>query len=231
VKVFNWAATMYKGHISYSTPMMYAMGFIGLFLVGGLTGLFCASLGVDPHIHDTYFIVAHFHYVMVGGTVMAYLGGLHFWWPKMTGKMYPEGWGRFSALLVFIGFNLTFFPQFIAGYLGMPRRYHVYPAEFQVYNILSTGGAAVLGVGFLVPLIYLLWSLKYGKDAGDNPWNADGLEWKTSSPPPTFNFDYQPVVTTDAYHYPSDEEEVAMAAAAATNESKNPNTVSEGDNV
>ncbi len=231
VKVFNWAATMYKGHISYSTPMMYAMGFIGLFLVGGLTGLFCASLGVDPHIHDTYFIVAHFHYVMVGGTVMAYLGGLHFWWPKMTGKMYPEGWGRFSALLVFIGFNLTFFPQFIAGYLGMPRRYHVYPAEFQVYNILSTGGAAVLGVGFLVPLIYLLWSLKYGKDAGDNPWNADGLEWKTSSPPPTFNFDYQPVVTTDAYHYPSDEEEVAMTAAAATNESKNPNTVSEGDNV
>ncbi|MBS1912098.1 MAG: cytochrome c oxidase subunit I [Bacteroidetes bacterium] len=201
IKVFNWTATMHKGRIVYSTPMMYALGFIGLFLVGGLTGLFCASLGVDIHIHDTYFIVAHFHYVMVGGSVMAYLGGIHFWWPKMTGRMYPEGWGRFSALLVFVGFNLTFFPQFIAGYLGMPRRYHVYPPEFQIYNVLSSGGALVLGIGFMIPLIYLFWSLKYGEKAGPNPWRAAGLEWETTSPPPTFNFDYQPVVDHEPYNY------------------------------
>ena len=163
IKVFNWTATMFRGSISYETPMLYAFGFIGLFTIGGLTGLFLGTLGMDVHLTDTYFVVAHFHYVMVGGMVLAYLGGLHFWWPKITGKMYPEGWGKFSALLVFVGFNLTFFPQFILGYLGQPRRYHAYAPEFQVLNVMSTAGASVLGLGFLIPLIYLLWSLRYGK--------------------------------------------------------------------
>ena len=201
IKVFNWTATMYKGKIYYTTPMLYAMGFIGLFTMGGMTGLFLASLGVDVHVTDTYFVVAHFHYIMVGGMVMAYLAGMHFWWPKITGRMYPEGWGRLAALTIFIGFNLTFFPQFILGWTGMPRRYHAYPAEFQVLNVLSTAGSTVLAVGYLLPMVYFLWSLRYGKEAGDNPWGAAGLEWKTTSPPPTYNFEETPVVTWEAYNY------------------------------
>ena len=207
IKVFNWTATMYRGSISYETPMLYAFGFIGLFTIGGLTGLFLGTLGVDVHLTDTYFVVAHFHYVMVGGMVLAYMGGLHFWWPKITGKLYPDGWGKFSALLVFAGFNLTFFPQFITGYLGQPRRYHAYAPEFQVLNVMSTAGASVLGLGFLIPAIYLLWSLKAGKPAGNNPWGAKGLEWETTSPPPTFNFDETPIVTEEAYAYAKHEEE------------------------
>jgi cytochrome c oxidase subunit 1 len=201
IKVFNWTATMYKGSITYQTPMLYAFGFIGLFTIGGLTGLFLACLGVDVHVHDTYFIIAHFHYIMVGGMVMAYLGGMHFWWPKISGRMYPEGWGKLAALIVFIGFNLTFFPQFILGYMGMPRRYHAYPPEFQILNVLSTAGATILAVGYLLPMVYFLWSMRYGKPAPSNPWNAAGLEWQTHSPPPTFNFDEQPVVTWEAYNY------------------------------
>jgi len=201
VKVFNWTATLYKGSISYATPMLYAFGFIGLFTIGGLTGLFVASLGMDVHVTDTYFVIAHFHYVMVGGTIMAYLGGVHYWWPKMTGRMYPEGWAKLSALIVFLGFNLTFFPQFILGYLGMPRRYHVYPEEFQILHVLSTAGATILAVGYVLPAIYFLWSLAYGEPAGPNPWRASGLEWQTPSPPPTHNFDRIPVVTEEAYNY------------------------------
>ncbi|HSK44995.1 MAG TPA: cbb3-type cytochrome c oxidase subunit I, partial [Candidatus Binatia bacterium] len=206
VKVFNWTATMYKGSVEMSTPMLYAMAFIGLFTIGGLTGLFLAALGLDIHIHDTYFVVAHFHYVMVGGMVTAYLGGLHFWWPKMTGRMYPEGPAKLAALITFIGFNLTFFPQFILGYMGMPRRYWAYPPEFQVLNVLSSAGASVLAVGFILPLLYFAWSLKYGEIAGDNPWQATGLEWETSSPPPTHNFHQTPIVTKDPYAYGEDAE-------------------------
>ena len=201
IKVFNWTATMYKGSISFTTPMLYAFGFIGLFTMGGLTGLFLACLGIDVHVHDTYFIIAHFHYIMVGGAVMGYLGGLHFWWPKISGRMYPEAWGRLAALLVFVGFNLTFFPQFILGYMGMPRRYWQYPPEFQVLNVLSTAGSTVLAVGYVLPMVYFLWSMRYGKLAEDNPWGAAGLEWKTSSPPPTFNFEEEPEVTWEAYNY------------------------------
>ena len=201
IKVFNWTATLYKGSISYMTPMLYAFGFIGLFTMGGMTGLFLAALGIDVHVHDTYFVIAHFHYIMVGGMVMAYLGGMHFWWPKISGRMYPEGWGKLAALIIFIGFNLTFFPQFILGYMGMPRRYWQYSPEFQVLNVLSTAGATILAVGYLLPMVYFLWSMRYGKPAPDNPWNAAGLEWMTSSPPPTYNFDEEPVVTWEAYNY------------------------------
>jgi cytochrome c oxidase subunit 1 len=213
IKVFNWTATMYKGSITYQTPMLYAFGFIGLFTMGGLTGLFLASLGVDVHVTDTYFVVAHFHYIMVGGMVMAYLGGMHFWWPKISGRMYPEGWGRLAALLVFVGFNLTFFPQFILGYMGMPRRYWDYSKapEFQILNVLSTAGATILAIGYLLPMIYFLWSMRYGKPAPDNPWNAAGLEWTIPSPPSTFNFDEQPVVTWEAYNYDEIKEEVPVA--------------------
>ncbi|MFI5089428.1 MAG: cytochrome c oxidase subunit I [Terriglobales bacterium] len=201
VKVFNWTATLYKGAISYRTPMLYAFGFIGLFTMGGLTGLFVAALGVDIHVTDTYFVVAHFHYIMVGGTVMAYLGAIHYWWPKMFGRMYPEGWAKLSAGIIFIGFNVTFFPQFLLGYLGMPRRYHAYAPEFQVLNVMSTAGASILAVGYMLPLIYLLWSLRYGEIAPANPWGSTGLEWQTTSPPPTHNFEETPVVTEEAYAY------------------------------
>ncbi|NUN03682.1 MAG: cbb3-type cytochrome c oxidase subunit I, partial [Bryobacteraceae bacterium] len=174
---------------------------IGLFTIGGLTGLFVATMAIDLHVHDTYFIIAHFHYIMVGGTVMAYMGGLHYWWPKMTGRMYPEGWAKFSALVLFVGFNLTFFPQFILGYLGMPRRYYAYPEEFQVLNVMSSAGATILGVGYLIPLVYLFWSMRYGERASSNPWGATSLEWQTPSPPPTENFTVTPVVTEEAYTY------------------------------
>jgi cytochrome c oxidase subunit 1 len=210
IKVFNWTATLYKGSVLYSTPMLYAMGFIGLFTIGGLTGLFLSTLAIDVHVHDTYFVVAHFHYIMVGGAVMAYLGGIHFWWPKISGRLYPEGWGRFSALVIFLGFNLTFFPQFLLGYLGMPRRYHVYPEEFQILNVMSSAGATILGVGYLIPLIYLIWSMRYGPKATANPWQAKGLEWETSSPPPTENFETAPRVDQEAYHYAAEEDEEAV---------------------
>jgi cytochrome c oxidase subunit 1 len=205
VKVFNWTATLYRGAISFQAPMLYAMGFIGLFTIGGLTGLFLAALGLDVHVHDTYFVVAHFHYIMVGGAVMGYLAGIHFWWPKITGRMYPEILARIAAGIVFLGFNLTFFPQFIVGYLGMPRRYHVYVDEFQVLNVMSTAGASILGIGYLLPMCYFVWALRYGPHASSNPWHAAGLEWKTPSPPPTENFPVTPIVTEEAYAYPLQE--------------------------
>jgi len=203
IKVFNWLATLKGGSIEFAAPMLYALGFIGLFTLGGLTGLILASLSADVHLTDTYFVVAHFHYIMVGGAVMAYLGGVHFWWPKIIGRTYPEMWGRIAALIAFFGFNLTFFPQFLLGYAGMPRRYHVYPERYQLLHVLSSAGASILAVGYLLPLGYLTWSLFRGPRASSNPWRATGLEWSTSSPPPPHNFAQTPVVTEEAYAYDS----------------------------
>lgn len=219
IKVFNWATTMWKGSVHFSTPMLYALGFIGLFVIGGLTGLFLASLDTNVHVTGTYFIVAHFHYVMVGGTILAYLGGLHFWWPKMFGRTYSEFWGRMSALIVFIGFNLTFFPQFMVGYLGMPRRYHYYyfAPEWQFYHILSTAGSTVLGFGFLLPAIYLIYSLFKGKEAGSNPWEAQGLEWThASSPPITENFEKPVVVNFPVYDYDAEKDSKLYEKVSST---------------
>jgi len=203
IKVFNWLATLKGGSIEFAAPMLYALGFIGLFTLGGLTGLILASLSADVHLTDTYFVVAHFHYIMVGGAVMAYLGGVHFWWPKIIGRTYPEMWGRIAALIAFFGFNLTFFPQFLLGYAGMPRRYHVYPERYQLLHVLSSAGASILAIGYLLPLGYLTWSLFRGPRASSNPWRATGLEWSTSSPPPPHNFAQTPVVTEEAYAYDS----------------------------
>jgi cytochrome c oxidase subunit I len=201
VKVFNWTASLHKGSITFDAPMLYALGFVLLFTIGGLTGLIVATVAVDVHLQDTYFVIAHFHYIMVGGTVSAFFGGLHYWWPKITGRLYPEMWARMAALLTFVGFNLTFFPQFILGYLGMPRRYYTYPPEWQAWNVLSSAGASILAIAYLLPLGYLGWSLLRGERAGPNPWRATGLEWQTSSPPPKDNFERTPVVTAGPYLY------------------------------
>jgi cytochrome c oxidase subunit 1 len=201
VKIFNWLSTMYKGNISFETPMLYAISFIVLFTIGGLTGIFLGALSVDVHLTDTYFVVAHFHYVMMGGTVIAFLGGLHYWWPKMTGRMYSEKWGRIATALVFIGFNMTFFSQFIMGSRGMPRRYFNYLDQYQPIHAFSTYGSWVLGTGLFMTAIYLLVSLKYGPLAPDNPWGGTTMEWQTSSPPITHNFEEQPVLEHEPYDY------------------------------
>ena len=206
IKIFNWTSTLYKGNVVWEAPMLYAVGFMGLFAIGGGTGLFLGTTGLDVPLHDTYFVVAHFHYVMVGGMVMAYLAGLHFWWPKITGKMYPHFLAKVCAIVVFVGFNLTFFPQFLLGWLGMPRRYHSYAPEFQILNVFSTAGASILGIGFFVPVLYFLWSLAKGPEAGSNPWGARGLEWEAcTSPPLPHNFETIPVVTQEAYAYTGEE--------------------------
>jgi cytochrome c oxidase subunit I len=200
IKVFNWLATMYKGSIRLQTPMCYALSFLLLFGIGGLTGLFLGALATDVHLHDTYFVVAHFHYVMMGGTLIAFLGGLHYWWPKMFGRMYNETWARLSCLIIFIGFNATFLPQFLLGSRGMPRRYARYEIEFQGLHQLSTIGAMILGVGLFMAGIVLLHSLLAGKRAPANPWGSASLEWLTTSPPPPQNFDETPVAG-DPYDY------------------------------
>jgi cytochrome c oxidase subunit 1 len=193
IKVFNWTATLYRADIHFNTPFLFAAGFILLFTWGGLTGVFVATLSLDIHLHDTYFVVAHFHYVMVGGSIFAFFAGLYYWWPKMFGRMYDERWGRVGAVLIFIGFNLTFFPQFIMGSKGMPRRYASYPAKFTIYHRASTVGAYVTAVGFAVAGLNLLHSLRKGRNAPANPWGANTLDWRPPSPPPHDNFAVPPV--------------------------------------
>jgi cytochrome c oxidase subunit 1 len=201
VKVFNWVATLYKGSISLQSPMLWALSFIFLFTIGGLTGLFLGMLAVDVHLHDTYFVVAHFHYVMVGGTVMGFVGGLHYWWPKFTGKMYEESWARIGWFFVFIGFNVTFLVQFVMGSRGMPRRYYDYLPEFEQLHQVSTVGSWILGVGFSILGIMFIRSLVGGKPAPRNPWGSAALEWQTTTPPPIYNFHKNPVVTRGQYDY------------------------------
>jgi cytochrome c oxidase subunit 1 len=201
IKVFNWVATMYKGSIELRTPMLYALSFLFLFTIGGLTGIFLGALSVDVHLHDTYFVVAHFHYVMMGGTVMAFLGGLHYWWPKIWGRMYSEFWAKVAVALIFIGFNVTFFTQFILGSQGMPRRYYNYLDQYQPLHAFSSVGSWILGLGFVVMAIYLVKSIFNGEPAGKNPWSALTLEWTTDSPPPVQNFDEIPSLTHGPYDY------------------------------
>jgi len=204
VKVFSWVGTMYKGSIRLNAPMIYALGFLQLFMIGGLTGVFLATLAIDVHLTDTYFVIAHFHYVMVGGALMGLLAGMHYWFPKMSGKMYFEKPARWAAYTIIAGFNITFFPQFIVGAQGMPRRYHDYLPEFATLNLISTIGSWFLAVGFFWVAINLWRSMKKGEKAGDNPWHALTLEWQSPSPPPHENFLTQPVVTSWPYEYQDD---------------------------
>jgi cytochrome c oxidase subunit I len=206
IKVFSWVATLYKGSIQFNTPMLYALMFLFTFTIGGLTGVFLGTLSVDVHLHDTYFVVAHFHYVMMGGTIIAFVGGLHHWWPKMTGRMYSEWQGRWASLFIFVGFNMTFFNQFVMGQQGMPRRYYTYVPQFQQQHILSTIGAYILLVGFLWIAFYLLASLRKSaapkEPLSDNPWGGASLEWQTQTPPIEHNFHGQPRVDSDPYSFP-----------------------------
>ena len=201
VKVFNWVATLYQGEVWLASPMLYALAFITLFSIGGLTGLFLGVLSVDIHLHDTYFVVAHFHYVMVGGTVIGFLSGLHYWWPKMTGKLYSESLARISFVLVFFGFNLTFMTQFVMGSQGMPRRYYDYLEQYQGLHGFSSVGSYILGLGFLVMLYMFAKSLTSGEKAPPNPWGSAGYEWMTATPPVEHNFVQQPVMTRGPYDY------------------------------
>ncbi len=201
VKMFNWVSTMYKGAITFETPMLFTLSFFFTFAIGGLTGIFLGATAVDVHVTDTYFVVAHFHYVMMGGTIMAFFGGLFYWWPKIWGRMYNETWGQASALLVFLGFNFTFFPMFIMGTQGMPRRYFLYPEKYQILQVLSTGGSWILGLGLLIMAVVLIHAIKWGKKAGKNPWGALTLEWMVDSPPPPHNFEQNPTIEYGPYDH------------------------------
>jgi cytochrome c oxidase subunit I len=201
IKIFNWLATMYKGSIDMKTPMLYAMIFLFLFTIGGFTGIMLGALAVDIHLHDTYYVVAHFHYVMMGGMVMAFLAGLHYWWPKMFGKMYSEYWAKITAAILFVGFNMTFLPQFVMGSQGMPRRYFNYIDQFQGFHQFSTYGSYVIGVAFVMMFIYLMHSLLKGERAPANPWGSRALEWQVSSPAPLHNFEHTPVIINGPYDY------------------------------
>lgn len=202
IKLFSWIATMYKGSVQLNTPMLYALSFLFLFAIGGLTGLFLGALATDIHVHDTYYVVSHFHYTMMGGTLIAFIAGLFHWWPKMFGKMPLEPFGKLSAWLVLIGFNLTFFPQFIMGTRGMPRRYHGYLEEFAIFHQLSTAGSLVLALGLVVAAVSLFGSLFSKKKAPDNPWGAMTLEWTAATPPIEHNFEGTVVCEHGPYEYP-----------------------------
>jgi cytochrome c oxidase subunit I len=201
IKMFNWLATLYKGSITFETPMLYTLSFMFLFAIGGFTGIMLGALSVDVHLHDTYFVVAHFHYVMMGGTVMAFLAGIHYWWPKIWGRMYNEFWAKIAALLIFVGFNVTFFSQFILGAKGMPRRYYTYMDQYQPLHAFSSVGAFIIGAGFFIMAFYLIHAMVKGKRIGKNPWGALTLEWTTTSPPSQHNFDTVPVVKDGPYDY------------------------------
>jgi cytochrome c oxidase subunit 1 len=201
IKIYNWVLTLWGASIKFTAPMLWALSFLFLFTIGGVTGIFLGMLGVDIHLHDTYFVVAHFHYVMMGGTVMAFMGGLHHWWPKITGRMYDERPARVAVALVFVGFNVTFFTQFLLGSRGMPRRYYNYVDQFQTLHMISTVGSWLIGLGFFIMAWYLFRSLKNGPKAPKNPWGGRSLEWETESPPPTENFYETPVVTHGPYDF------------------------------
>jgi cytochrome c oxidase subunit 1 len=201
IKVFNWVATMYKGSIAIRTTLVYICGFLFFLVFGGMTGIAVATVSLDVHWHDTYFVVAHFHFIMVGAVIMAFLGAIHFWFPKMFGRLYHEGWGMVAATFIVLGFNATFIPQFLLGNAGQPRRYFMYDEKFWALNVASTAGSSLLAFGFVIILVYLIYALKYGAVAGDNPWGAAGLEWKTTSPPPKHNFLTPPVCDEDPYTY------------------------------
>jgi len=205
IKVFNWIGTMYRGAISFTTPFAYICGFLFFVVFGGMTGIALATVGLDVHWHDTYFVVAHFHFVMVGAVMMAFLAGLHYWFPKMFGRKYSEGWGLVAGSLIILGFNATFIPQFLLGNLGMPRRYYQYPDQYQALNVASTAGATLLAFGFLIIFIYLSIALIWGERCEDNPWGSKGFEWLTASPPPTSNFEGTPVYTQAPHDYRSHE--------------------------
>jgi cytochrome c oxidase subunit I len=204
IKVFTWTATLRRGRVAFTTPMFYFFGFMFLFVFGGMTGVAVATSSLDVHWHDTYFVVAHFHFIMVGGTLTAFLAALHYWFPKMFGRMYPERWGIIGAALVILGFVFTFTPQFLLGNAGMPRRYFSYPAEFQWLNVLSTAGASILGLGLLLTLGYLLYALFWGERAGRNPWRSRCHEWSAPSPPPAHNFESPPAFRRGPYDYGAD---------------------------
>jgi len=218
IKILNWVATLYKGSIEMKTPMIYVFVFLFLFSIGGFTGIMLGALSADIHLHDTYYVVAHFHYVMMGGTLIALLAGLHYWWPKMTGKMYNEFQAKIGAALIFIGFNMTFLPQFIMGSQGMPRRYYNYIDQFTIFHQTSTIGSYILGVGFLLIAFYLAKSIFSGEKAGSNPWGSRGLEWQSTSPPDLHNFDHTPVVINGPYDYHRPMEEFQLGLAQSEND-------------
>ncbi|MCA2958642.1 MAG: cytochrome c oxidase subunit I [Silvanigrellales bacterium] len=202
IKVFSWVATMYGGSIRLTAPMWYALSFLFLFTIGGLTGMFLGALSVDVHLHDTYFVVAHFHYVMMGGTIIAFIGGLHHWWPKITGKLYSEFWAKVGCFFTFVGFNITFLSQFVLGSKGMPRRYYTYLPEYRDLHVVSTVGSWVLALGLFITLFCFLHSLFKGKTSPKNPWGGLSLEWETETPPIEHNFEGQPIVTSGPYDFP-----------------------------
>ena len=208
IKVFNWVATLYRGSIAVKTPLIYICGFLFFIVFGGMTGIAVATVSLDVHWHDTYFVIAHFHFIMVGAVIMAFLIALHYWFPKMFGRKYHEGWGMVAASLIVLGFNATFIPQFLMGNGGMPRRYYMYPERFWALNVASTAGSSLLAFGFLIILIYLIYALVRGEIAGDNPWDSKGYEWMTTSPPPKHNFAETPIITEDAHSYQEPGEEV-----------------------